>query len=425
MRRRSTTLIASLITICLLTEVAMAQEPTKSPEVEKLEARIAELEKQKELLEKEKDLLDANRALEEAKAGPSSTALETEKLTERLALLVEQQKLVTALKPTLPQGLEGSITIDDNQFIEAQIAAYTTLQDAADEIARRIAQTFKGANAPKTGEAAASAVDGTPADPSVTILVTGSDLEGLEALALLEKEVEALTNQLKNHAPDVADLGIDPLLVVGPLLQTAADVAALFRTDTEFKARTIAIADEALIAAVAGRLSGVRHYPGAFPSSDWNLAMLRSLDDQFRAAKERHQKAISSTPADELARKRIEGFVTEWEQLEPRYKAFRDALGTRDPQTGTTPLAVVSRAAWLRDALKKTPRVVMLKVLHAGGTYVLTKRFWRGATLAQSGGLIVQFMVFDGAGQLLDAGTVQRIRTFANLEVAQSTGATQ
>lgn len=411
MRYRFLVFLVFLIVVVLPNEVAMADEPTKPSEMAKLEERIAELEKEKELLEKEKELVEAARALEQAKAGPTVTARETQELTERIALIAEQKKMLDELTPELPQGLAGTITLDDNQSIEAQIAAYETLGVVASQIANRISPAK---------DASGKSTDMTL---SRTVLVTPDDVGAITALLLFEEEANALKKELKTHAPETVELGAESLLLIEPLLKTAADVAALFRTDTVFKARTIAIADEALVAAVAGRLPGVRLYPQAFAGTEWSLGVLTEVDKEFTEAGKRHLKQISVENPDEISLKRIAGLTADWERLEPKYRAFRDALRARDPETGITPLSVLNKAAWLRTELARNPRVVMLKVLHAGGTYVLKKRFWRGATLSQSGGLVAQFMVFDTAGQLMDGGTFQQIRTFDDLNVAHAAGA--
>ncbi|MCA1733897.1 MAG: hypothetical protein LC732_09870 [Acidobacteria bacterium] len=261
----------------------MADDAPTSEEMKRLEEKIATLEKQKQLLEKERGVIEASRLLENAKAGPSATSRETAKLTEDLALLAEKQKAINALTPQLPQGLPGSITLDDSQLLEAQIVTYQTLSSIAGEIAKEVEKAGTG---------------------GAIVLVTQDDLNALAAVQMFETERELLRLDLERHAPEIAKLSLPAaLLAIGPLVKTAADVMALFRTDTEFKAKSIVVADEAFIASVAGHLEGVRYYPAVFPSNALDLQALinamKPLEQEFTAAMARHQKQTAGEPADE------------------------------------------------------------------------------------------------------------------------------
>lgn len=414
---KSRVLIATLLAALTITGGAMAEEADSANENTALKERLALLDQERKVLEAERLLLEEQKKLGAARAGPSAVAEETLRLKERTERLKEEKSYISESSPSLPKGLEGSISVDQNQSIEASVAAYKTLNEVSLLIVDEIKEFLT--------------------EDRAVLLLNDTDTTALSGWSVFIADLTLLTDQLKQHATAQEISGAALFSGVGTVTKAAADIMALFRTDTEFKARSVTISDEALIAEV-GKALGKRKkfYPSVFPA--WSakatevavhVSALRQVRDEAKARHLDRLKTIetlAATAATEedkaavnAARIRLE---SKWAELDSSYTAISNSLAKRDPATGLTPLAQLARGLWLSEQLSgsdgaTTPRGLVLRVLHSGGTYVLKKTFWSGTTMRQSGGVIAQYFLIDGDGEILSSGAVGKVREFGDLTV--------
>lgn len=410
-------LIATLLAGLTITGGAMAEEADLANENAALKEKLALLEQERKVLEAQRLLLEEQKKLGAARAGPSADAEETLRLKERVERLKEEKAYISEASPSLPKGLEGSISVDQNQSIEASVAAYKTLDEIASLIVDAITEFLP---------------EGQP-----VLLLNDTDTAALSGWSVFKADVALLTDQFKQHATAKEISGAALLSGVGTVTKAAADIMALFRTDVEFKARSVTISDEALIAEVGKALAKRRRlYPSVFPA--WSakasevaehISALRQVQDEARA---RHRDrlrtietlaATAATEEDKAAvnatRIRLE---SKWTELDSSYTAITTSLAKRDPATGLTPLAQLARGLWLSEQFSgsdKEPKAhgLVLRVLHSGGTYVLKKTFWSGTTMRQSGGVIAQYFLIDGKGEILSSGAIGKVREFSDITV--------
>jgi len=409
-------IVIVVVAIAVLgTGVAMASDTEEGDEIKALKAKIAVLEEEKRLLEAERLWLEEQKKLQDAQAGPSSTSKEAARLREQAALLTEQRNLINAYAPAIPAGLQGSISISDNQSIEAEASAYRTMRQVMTEIAKKIE-----AKVPASG---------------TLLILTADDRAAVSTARLFLADMDLLKTAYENHAEATLEgIPISAVLIgAGALAKTASDVMALFRTDTELKARAVSIPEEAVIAELAGQLTGrVLYYPAGFPAyaegTTETVQLLAPLQEAREKANSRHRKSvavlakkISETKIDDekaAATASKQALEDQWSAIEAAFSAFTNALRSRDATTGFTPLAQIIRGRWLQARLHAPDSeafALTLRVLHSGGTYVLKKTFWKGTTLMQSGGIIVEYMLFDKDGILVKGGTTDRVREFSDL----------
>lgn len=409
--------IAFLISNLLYTGVVMADESKNAEKVQALKDEVELLLQETKRLETEKTRLEAEQKLAEAKAGPSADAQEIERLKERIELLTEQKNLVNAYAPSFPPGLEGKITLDSNQSIEATAVAYRTMRSLVPSIIERLKTHLDG-------------------DTRI-VLLTDIDKNALAAWELFSADLELLKNAYNKHIPKEEIAPVALLAGAGTIAKTASDLMALFRTDTEFKARTVTIPDESLIAEFANAFDDrVVYYSAGYPA--WAgkttpvVELLTPLNAARQEARARHQdrfdlldKQAAEAKTDEdksaikVARTRTEN---QWADLEGAFTAFTKSLRERDTTTGATPLGQIARGYWLHDQFGESGKRTVglsLKVLHAGGTYVLKKTFWNGTTMRQSGGIVIEYFLFDNTGRVLTSGTADEVREFPDLTIQQ------
>lgn len=414
---KSRVLIATLLAALTITGGAMAEETDSAKEITVQKEKLTLLDQERKVLEAERLLFEEQKKLGDARAGPSADAEETLRLKERVGRLKEEKSYISESAPALPKGLEGSISVDQNQSIEASVAAYKTLEEVASSIGDRIKASLN--------------------EKVAVLLLNATDTTALSGWSVFKADLALLTDQFKQHATAQEISGAALFSGVGTVTKAAADIMALFRTDTEFKARSVTISDEALIAEV-GKALGDRKkfYPSAFPS--WSakatevaehVSALRQAQDEARARHRDRLKTIATlaaTAATEedkaavsAARIRLE---SKWAELDSSYAAISNSLAKRDPVTGLTPLAQLAKGLWLSEQLRgadkeKTTLGLVLQVLQSGGTYVLKKTFWSGTTMRQSGGVIAQYFLIDGEGKILSSGTIGKVREFSDLTI--------
>jgi hypothetical protein len=196
---------------------------------------------------------------------PAVAALQEQNalLEEKIKLLKQQQELAKFYTPSLPKGMEGSINLKGDQPIETVAAAYKAL----DQVATKIASNVNC----QTGEK--------------LMIYSESQLNSLLALQAFEQQLKLLSERVK-QAADVA-LPTEPtefapsspglvtgIALVGPAIQAVVDLISLFRTDVEITNKDIVLAENALVAAVVGKMRVARsssdakcilYYPAAYP----------------------------------------------------------------------------------------------------------------------------------------------------------------
>lgn len=416
-------IVLSAITSMLYMGVTMAEETENAGEVQALKDKIELLNKETELLKAEKLRLEAQKSLAEAKAEPSAEAQEIEQIKKKIELLTEQKNLVNTYAPSLPKGLEGSISLDENQSIEAIAVAYRTMRKLAPTIAERLKKRIN--------------------ENAQILLLTDIDKNALAARTLFNANLKLLINAYEEHLPEeqrAAGIKFAPAALLagaGTIVKTASDLMALFRTDTELKTRTVTISDKSLVAEFANAFSDrvvycTEGFPAWASETSKIIEQLELLNNARQDARSRHQKWLDDIkneaagakndkdrPATIADQERIEA---QWTDLESSSSALTKSLRERDTATGVTPLEHIARGHWLHGQLSDTEKQTVglsLKVLYSGGTYVLKKTFFSGTTMRQSGGIVIEYLLFDKSGRILAAGTADEVREFPDLTIQQ------
>lgn len=318
---------------------------------------------------------------------------ELEKETLLAQIAVQKKKALTeSLPPTSAiTPPEGKTEVDEKVLIEAQILAYRMLDTAATAIANVVT--------PKAGAA--------------IVIHNSTDLAAVGAYRAFAGQMDVLAKQYATIAPGPAPVpqaaAIAGAGIVGvtAAVKTVIDLVALFRTDRKIQGVVVDITDLALVSEVAGKLAANKkkvYVTELFPleiQTEHGATVQGHLDrvrDAAVAAKLRVDALSAGTDKDKAGARLNE--------LDKIRAAFDDLL-TRVAGEGTGPvLGVLIRGAAVETFLKKG-NVLYLKVLKAGGTNETKKNIFGSSKEVQhSGGVIVNYVLFDTDGSVLLSSTV-------------------
>jgi len=323
---------------------------------------------------------------------PEIVKLEKELEKETLLAGIAEQKkkaLTESLPPTSTiTPPEGKTEIDDKVLIEAQILAYRMLDSAAATIANTVA--------PKTGAS--------------IVIHNSADLAAVGAYRAFSGQMEVLAKDYAAVAPAPAPA---PAAIVGAIIgvtaavKTVIDLVSLFRTDRKIQGVDVEITDLALVSEVAGKLAEKKkkvYVTELYPieiESEHGATVQSHLDrvrDAAGAAKLRVDGLDAGADKDKASARLAE--------LDRIRAAFDDLL-TRVAAEGSGPvLATLLRGAAVETFLKNG-NVLYLKALKAGGTNETKKNiFGRDKDVKHSGGVIVNYILFDTDGSVLLSSTV-------------------
>jgi hypothetical protein len=382
--------LSLMLLISLTGGAAFAQNgsatPTPSPnseEVKKLQERIDILEKEKRIAELEKETAVAER--------------------ERLGAILP--------KPTATP-LTGKTTVDDKVILESQILAYKALSEVSDNISGSIKLA-----SPR---------------PAVVIIHNATDVTALQSYVTIKRQVDATVARYRALLPAGSAEAGPASLLLGPevatgLVRSAADLVALFRTDTEIKGLTFSVDEAALVSRISKGLqnSGIPvFYPGVYPlrvAAGDSSELLTSLSEVY-VGKSKAEMIISRCDSSDKAVK--EQCLNSFGDVLPLLKAlnaqvekFLTGLIAVDDSTKTNVLTSLIRAEGLRRMLEaENSCVLQLKVLAAAGSNKTTNNLFTGSKLYHSGGVVISYILFDRNGAIRLSDTLYNYDGFVRVK---------
>ena len=236
-------------------------------------------------------------------------------------------------------------------------------------------------------------------------------------------------------------------MVVGGLLRSAAMFLSLFRVDVTLRYKDLSIDDLALVAAVAGHLSSLQqpvtvYHPALFPpglaaggsvirgrlqalaefreDTSKLLLDLKRFGEQLKAqiealnsdiiAGDANDPKVDTRPiqrsraAKQFILDQLTDTCTRLESAGSSFDSFQSALLKDDETSRINALERVLRAEKLQEVAGNA-HWLLLKIAAAAGGYK-TKRWlwWPTTKILYSGGVIVEFVLFDPAGKIVTAG---------------------
>ncbi|MBA3972639.1 MAG: hypothetical protein C0504_00310 [Candidatus Solibacter sp.] len=233
------------------------------------DAELKSLQNERAKLEEELKILQARKQIEEANA-PANAALQ--RLLDQNAMLSEQvtratnmQSLADASVPKITGGLEGKTTFSGDTPAEAVHLAYQSFSGIATAMAKDIKCDANG-RIMIFSAAEISALESLSAFRLQSSVLNDHLVQALKA----DSEVDREEVKPKTKPPEFGKASV-PMAVAlaGPLIQSLIDITKLFRVDREISAKDITPDDKALIAILAGKLSGgcAILYPELVPAS--------------------------------------------------------------------------------------------------------------------------------------------------------------
>ena len=267
--------LMSLLSLACEGQAAEEKETAPDPQLiaKEREAKMAEAEAK--LQEALKRIAVAKKDIEEASNSDLSSAERKKAQAEAEQSIAEAEK--AAIEASFPTSsakpMEGKIDLDDKAGYFAEILAYESVGENADNIVKAIKSKLGmlPAAAPKAESDKAQGPKGEssfsgPNQVGRVYLVKQSDyLKGALQLKEIENRLTAFDSTFEALlkypvAPkaagerDLLAFDVAALAVAPAVLGTVADIAAMFRVDRSIKGRVTAVNDEALIAEVARSL---------------------------------------------------------------------------------------------------------------------------------------------------------------------------
>lgn len=382
-----------LLTLCcclvMATDTSRAQDaaPATAPsEREKeLDERISILEKEKKKAELEKDVA------------------------------VTQTEHIRALLPkpsTTP--LTGKVEIDENVKLESKILAYQALSELLRTLSGRISKLN--------------------AKPQLIVIHNDKEVAALQNYSAVKAQIDATAQRYGQILPGGAEAGPAGILlapeVASTFLRSVIDVAALFRTDTVIDGLTFTVEEGALVSQLSRDLqdAGIAvYYPLVYPPnllSDSIPVILKSLSDLYvqKSKSElvvfRCESTVNEIKAlCTINKENIAESVARLKALNKQVDEFIDDLSKVDETTKTSALAALVKAENLRNLLQQNGAYFLqLKVLDAAGSNKRTSNLFTGTKLSHSGGIVVNFILFDNRGAIKLSDTLYNYNGFVRVK---------
>jgi hypothetical protein len=307
-----------------------------------------------------------------------------------------------SLPPSDTKPIDAKTTVDANVVFEAHVLAYRMLRRVAGRIADH--------------------VHGKLPEDRALLIHTDTDMTALTAFRTFVAQVSELGSAYDALAPKeqppnaqflFAAVGV---VAATATIKTVVDLVALLRTERNISGVAVTIEDMALISEVGGALA--RNDRKVFVTQLYPLpvdggAIERRLDGLRRqavAAAERVD-ALESPTEKTTSRERLQqldvirkGYENLFTNLPSSAPAFPLAIGVPDP--GGNAVTTLVRGAGVDALLSREPgsSVLYLKVLKAGGSNE-TKRNLVRSKLEHSGGVVVNYILFDEDGSILSSST--------------------
>ena len=384
---------------------------------------------------------------------PDSEALT--KLKEQNALLEQkvkkaenQKKLLDFYLPGTDQELpKGSITLENNPYIETEILVHQVMAESAQKFGDQILQTMKD-----------------PDNQNKLFIYSETQFASpvfyrayLSQLDLLEKRYLSLPGMTTpTPSPGTDSVGVSPTLLL-PLIEgalgSAADIASFFKSDQVIRGVSVNVDELSFISQVAKKPidSYVKvFYPSILmpdlfnPDSAFLNRVGKLYDFRVRAASEIARlstlKQSKDEEIEELA-ERIKGLpdgpekaqlIKDKKEAEAVSKAYADRIapyrvvnalfeelvaGLLKPgdNSGVSTLVTLLQAEKLQTALDANSYILVYR-LKTGGNVKTTSNIWRGTKHYHSGGSIATFALFNSKMEMIDAGLDSRYHGYIKVK---------
>lgn len=392
-RKLFTSLFAVWCCFIMTTWPCRAQDTQPTPQPTPPNARVKELEERISILEKEKQKAE----------------LEKE-------LVVAQSARIRALLPTpTATPLEGKVDIDEHVKLESEILTYQALSELLQFAAGRI-----GGVSPK---------------PTSVVIYSDRDVAALQNYNTLKAQIDSTTQRYGEILPGGAEAGPAGILLApemaSTLLRSVADVAALFRTNTTIGGLTFTVEEGALVSQLSKALKAISinsYYPSVYPPNLFSKdtpAIIKSLSDLY-VQKSKSELIVSRCESTENDVKALcnanKDTVLRLKALNQQVSKFIDELSVVDDTTKSSALTGMVRAENLRNIFQGSDStyILQVKVLDAAGSNKRTSNLFTGTKLSHSGGIIVNFILFEKNGMVMLSDTLYNYKGF--IRVKSETG---
>jgi hypothetical protein len=364
--------------------------------------------------------------------------------------------------------LDGITSIDEKVFLECEILAHVALSKITSKMSTEAKAAIDKARDPsKRG-------DSIP--PATVILLDNTLISALQLFSSLKLQSALFEKSFNGVAPlepaprKELHKAFAPGLAISAVTGAVGgvlDLLGLFRQDTQFSGRTVAIKETALYLEVAHALqeAGCKVlYPRllsfqADEDAQLSEAKLTQLfDDVFRARQgaanrlrprlqevsgfekdliDREREFPTATPERQkqltqeiqdlkarlvTARKNLDPDLVLFENTDSSWNQLQKALAIPDEKTGQVPMQLLNRAAESIERFKCSPPAYFLYAegVVAGGTMRVRRTLWQtlfwGDGLEFSGGSVVSYALFDGKAQILTSGTHRYMTNFRSFQ---------
>lgn len=416
-----------------MTMSLQAQE--KSEALKAAEEKAAIAKANKETLENELAISKAKMDIDKLSEPDKKLQAETDKAIADLAKATTDANNATILaRRDLLKGPEitapsGKITTSDGAFIESRVLANKTLMSCMKEFSTALNLKMPSAKG--------------------FVIYNAADFNGLERYATMQAQLKTLeeqfageerraTQQLANDLDVAIELPsslADPLLIgyaAAGLLRTAADIASLLRSTTDYKnfelpldenLTTASFAQQALLVKPAWEI----YNPAVFPvytitmPSATSSALGKSLSNlsQLEIRVDAHLKTISTRTtkwnaqlltASAPNKSKISAYLKEIAKIAEDLSALKAVseklltlLSTPDAATGNTPLSALLRAERLFIKLAAPDFYTLKFVVTSKGSNKVSENLWRGAKISFTAGTELSAVVYDSKGNIVYA----------------------
>ena len=319
---------------------------------------------------------------------------ELERLDRELRRAQYLQQISDARKAVVPQldlkPVAAAASIDPNDVIETEILTYRMLRKLAVKVANDVDTATKG---------------------RAILIHHETDMTALIAFRSFQRQL----SQLAAAFDDVAPAPVSPVApaafaitagVAAAAAKALIDLTSLFQAERTVTGVAIAIEDLALISEVGGTLARKKRkvfvtqlYPRT-ADTDRIEAPMQLVRNKATDARER-VKALPDGDEKSSADERLR-------LLEDLRKGYEDQFAGVVVSEGTPALATLVRGAGI-DALlaeEQGASVLYLKILKAAGTNEVRRTFLK-TKVRRSGGVIVNYVLFDADGSILLSSTAE------------------
>jgi hypothetical protein len=296
----------------------------------------------------------------------------------------------TALTQSLPEpdtkALEGTTSVDANVVIETEILAYRMMRNLAAKIADEVARETGGRS---------------------ILIHSEADMNALTAFRAFDRQLKQLAAAFDEIAPVRNEAALSSVLIAAAVATVAAktvlDLVGLVRSDRVITGVLITMEDLALVSEVGGALAKKKRkvfITHLYPRTAHTERIESAMDYVRTQAAAAHER-IAALPDDEEKRLAQERFM----RLDEGRRSYEDMI-TGVVADSSNALGALVRGAGIDSLLSEEPgaSVLYLKILRSAGTNE-TRRTLLGSHVRRSGGVVVNYIVFDADGSILLSST--------------------